>query len=171
MDIKNCTITDINEIQSLYLAARSLQIRKKMVIWPTFEDTFLATEIAQNRHWKIVVEDTIVCNWTITFEDKEIWGERDREDSIYIHRICTHPQRRGNRYIDTIITWAKQYALDLGKRFVRLDTLGNNTRLIDHYTAAGFTFLGMTVLTTTEHLPAHYRQERNCCLFELDVQK
>lgn len=57
----------------------------------------------------------------------------------------------------------------MGKRFIRLDTLGNNTRLIEHYTSAGFDFKGMVQLTDTGNLPAHYQNERNCCLFELDV--
>ncbi|MCG7859367.1 hypothetical protein MD537_20485, partial [Flavihumibacter sediminis] len=76
---------------------------------------------------------------------------------------------RGNRYIDKIVDWSKQYAKDLGKQFVRLDTLGNNTKLIEHYTSAGFDFLGMFKLTDTATLPGHYQTEPNCCLFEIDL--
>lgn len=164
-----CIPADVNDILSLYESARSLQTQKKMVIWPFFEKSFLENEIAEQRQWKIVVDNLMACNWTITFEDKEIWEEKDQGDAIYIHRIVTHPTFRGNRYIDVIVQWAKQYGIKEGKRFVRLDTLRNNTRLIQHYTSAGFSFLGMPRLKNTSALPLHYQNEPNCCLFEISL--
>lgn len=171
MEIKNCLLADTNEILTLYEAARNLQTQKKMVVWPYFEKSFIEQEIAELRQWKIVFGNVIACNWAITFEDREIWLEKDRNDSIYIHRICTNPILHGNRYIDKITDWAKNYARQAGKSFVRLDTLGNNTKLIEHYTSAGFTFLGMFRLPDTSNLPIHYQSEPDCCLFEIDLQK
>lgn len=170
MEIKNCLISDADEILLLYEAARNLQTQRKMVIWPSFEKSFIEKEIQEKRQWKIVIGDIIACNWAITFEDKEIWGQKDKNDSIYIHRICNNSTLRGNRYIDTIVEWAVKYARQINKRFVRLDTLGNNTRLIQHYTSAGLQFLGMVRLADTENLPAHYQNEPNCCLFEIDLR-
>lgn len=169
MEIKNCLKSDIDKILSLYDAARSLQMQRKMVIWPSFDTSFIEKEIQEQRQWKITMGEIIACNWTITFEDKEIWEEKDQNDAIYIHRICTNPMLRGNRYINDIVEWAKKYAQQLGKQFVRLDTLGNNTKLIEHYTAAGFEFLGIFELKDTKNLPSHYQNEPNCCLFEIDL--
>lgn len=171
MEIKNCLLSDANEILSLYEAARNLQTQKKMVIWPTFEKSFIEKEIQEKRQWKIIVDNVIVCNWAVTFEDREIWGQKDKNDGIYIHRICNNPMYRGNRYIDTIVEWSRKYAAKIGKQFVRLDTLGNNTKLIEHYTSAEFEFLGMLKLTDTANLPSHYQNEPNCCLFEIDLKK
>jgi len=170
MEIKNCLLNDTNEILSLYEAARNLQTQRKMVVWPTFEKSFIEKEINEERQWKLVIDNVIACNWAITFKDKEIWGDKDKDDSIYIHRICTNPKFRGNRYIEKIVEWAKIYALQLGKQFVRLDTLGNNTKLIEHYSLAGFNFLGMFILTETATLGRHYQDEPNCCLFEIALQ-
>jgi GNAT superfamily N-acetyltransferase len=170
MEIQPCTINDADDILVLYEAARNLQTQRNMVVWPYFEKSFVEREIGENRQWKIVVDNTIACNWAITFEDKEIWGEKDRNDSIYIHRICNNPAFRGKRFIDTIVEWSRQYARGMGKQFVRLDTLGNNTRLIEHYTSAGFEFLGMFELTNTANLPGHYQKEPKCCLFEIDLR-
>lgn len=170
MEIRNCAREDADEILSLYEAARNLQTQKKMVVWPSFEKSFIEKEIQEQRQWKIVTDNVIACNWAITFADKEIWGEKDRNDSIYIHRICTNAALRGNRYIDSITAWGKKYAQQKGKRFVRLDTLGNNTKLIEHYTSAGFAFLGIFKLTDTANLPGHYQTEPNCCLFEIDLE-
>ncbi len=169
MEIQSCSLADADEILSLYQHARSIQTEKKMVVWPMFSKTFVEQEIAENRQWKILVNNDIACNWAITFIDKEIWEHRDRGDAIYIHRIATNARYRGNRFIDKIVTWAKLYAHENGKKFIRLDTLGNNTKLIEHYTSAGFRFLGMFTLTNTANLPAHYQHEPNCCLFEMEL--
>lgn len=169
MDISHCSIREVDEILALYQSARDLQSQLGMVVWPHFERIFIEDEIAENRQWKILVNNAIACNWAITFADKEIWGENDRGDSIYIHRICTNPVMRGNRFIDVIVEWARTYATTMGKRFIRLDTLGNNVKLIAHYTSAGFEYLGMIKLTKTDSLPLHYQNEPNCCLFEIPL--
>ena len=171
MRIDNCTIGDSNEILLLYEAARRLQTQKGMVVWPLFEKEFIEREIHELRQWKLVINDTIACNWAVTFDDKDIWGEKEKGDAIYIHRIATNPTFCGNRYIEKIVEWAKVYAFQKGKQFVRLDTLGNNTKLIEHYKSAGFEFLGMFELADTSGLPGHYQKEPNCCLFEIDLAR
>ena len=171
MEIKNCSLNDADTILSLYDAAMDLQTKKNMVVWPRFEKSFIEKEIMEERQWKLIIDNDIACNWAITFDDKEIWEERDNNNSIYIHRIATHPRFRGNRFIDTIVTWSKTYALSKGKQYVRLDTLGNNTKLIEHYTSAGFNFLGIAKLANTQNLPAHYHKEPNCCRFEIAIIK
>ena len=171
MKIENCILTDVDTILSLYQSARELQTQKKMVVWPMFERSFIEKEILEQRQWKLLIDDSIACNWAITFHDKEIWGEKDQNNSIFIHRIATNPMMRGNRYVDKIVDWAKVYAKQKGKSFVRLDTLGNNTKLIEHYTSAGFEFLGIIKLTDTANLPGHYYTEPNCCRFELELTK
>ena len=170
MEINNCVLKDTDEILSLYQAARDLQMQRQMVVWPSFEPSFIENEINCYKQWKIVIDDVIACNWVITLEDKEIWGDKDQDNSIYIHRICTNPNFRGNRFIENIVEWAKVYASQFGKKFVRLDTLGYNTKLIEHYTSAGFNFLGMFKLENTTTLLKHYQDEPNCCLFEIDLQ-
>jgi len=169
LEIKNCSLADIDTIFALYDAAMSLQTQKGMVVWPKFERSFIEQEIKEKRQWKLMIDNQVACNWAITFEDREIWEARDQDDAIYIHRIATNPAYRGNRFIDTIVKWASSYALSKGKQYVRLDTLGNNTKLIEHYTSAGFRFLGIFKLTNTQNLPEHYHREPNCCLFEMAV--
>ena len=163
-------MTDVDDILSLYQVARDLQTEKKMVVWPDFERSFIEKEIQEQRQWKLLTDDIIACNWAITFNDKEIWGEKNNNDSIFIHRIATNPAMRGNRFVDKIVEWAKEYAKQKGKSFVRLDTLGNNIKLIEHYTSAGFEFLGIVRLTDTANLPGHYHKEPNCCRFQMAVK-
>ena len=169
MKIEHCTMKDVADILSLYESARQLQTKKEMVVWPVFEKELVEKEINEQRQWKLIIDNVLACNWAITFTDKEIWGDKDKNDSIFIHRIATNPDLRGNRYVDKIAEWAKAYAVEKNKQFIRLDTLGNNTKLIEHYTSAGFRFLGIFLLTNTEGLPGHYQKEKNCCLFEIDL--
>jgi ribosomal protein S18 acetylase RimI-like enzyme len=170
MDIRNCIISDADAILKLYVAAMQLQTEKKMVVWPQFEKAFIEKEIEEKRQWKLVSGDEIACNWAITFDDKQILGERDDNNSIYIHRIATNPKFRGNRFVDVITAWARNYAKAIGRKYIRLDTLGNNVKLIEHYTSAGFHFLGITKLENVGGLPGHYQQEPNCCRFEIELK-
>jgi len=169
IEIRHCSIDDAAEILALYNDAMELQRKKNMVVWPVFEKNFIELEIQEKRQWKLMYDGFLACNWAITFNDREIWGQKDENNSIYIHRIATKPAFRGKRFIDEIVTWAKDYARSKDKQYVRLDTLGNNTRLIEHYTSAGFTFLGITKLEDTRSLPEHYHREPHCCRFELTI--
>ncbi len=115
-----------------------------------------------------MVNDEIICIWAVTFDDEQIWEERNADAAIYLHRIATNPAFRGHNFVSTIVDWAKSYAHSLGKAYVRLDTIGENTRLIRHYTNAGFHFLGMFDMKNTDGLPAHYR-EGQVALFEIKL--
>ena len=169
LEIKNSSLADVDSILALYDAAIELQTKKNMVVWPKFERSFVEKEIQDKRQWKITIGNEIACNWSITFEVKEIWGEKDDNNSIYIHRLAANPAFRGNRFIDMIVPWAKAYALSKGRKYIRLDTLGNNTRLIEYYRSAGFDFLGIFKLMNTQNLAAHYKREPNCCYFEMTI--
>lgn len=171
MEIKNCTLGDIDEIFRLYKIASDYQkAKKKVVVWPNFKRELVKTEINQNKQWKMLINDEIACVWAITFSDEQIWEERNNDTAIYIHRIATNPSFRGNNYVAKIVEWAKEYTKSLNKQFVRLDTLGNNVKLIEHYKNAGFDFLGMFDLKNTNTLPDHYHNTP-ACLFEIDLNK
>ncbi|QLG44287.1 GNAT family N-acetyltransferase [Costertonia aggregata] len=170
MTIQNSTIQDINEIFRLYRLATAFQ-RSKFLdnIWPEFNKGLVKKEIQEKRQFKITINDTIACVWAVTFSDSEIWGEKDKNPSLYIHRIATNPDYRGKNFVGTIVDWAKTYALANERKFVRLDTCGHNKNLIRHYTKNGFEFLGIISLGVEEKLPEHYHNA-DVCLFEIAVK-
>lgn len=169
LKIENSTEADIPEIFRLYSEASAHQIRvKATVVWPTIPRELVETEIAENRQWKLLIENQIACVWAITFEDEQIWEERNEDTAVYIHRIATNPAFRGQNFVALLVDWAKAYARSLGKDYVRLDTIGENTRLIEHYTQAGFDFLGMFNMKNTEGLPGHYKSG-HVALFEIKL--
>ena len=74
MTIQNATINDIEDIFKLYKIASDYQKTKKtVVVWPDFERQLVATEIKENRQFKLVINNTIACVWAITFRDDQIW--------------------------------------------------------------------------------------------------
>ena len=171
MQIENCTAKDIDEIFRLYRIAAAYQKAKQtVVVWPEFERHLVETEIAENRQWKLIIDEQIACVWAITFTDEQIWEERNADAAIYIHRIATNPNFRGKNFVSLIVDWAKEYAKRNNKDFLRLDTLGNNTKLIEHYKNAGFDFLGFFNLKNTKGLPDHYHDTNTpACLFEIKL--
>ncbi|GHB66896.1 GNAT family N-acetyltransferase [Persicitalea jodogahamensis] len=169
MKITNSTKADIPEIFRLYAEAAAHQAKVgATVVWPTFERQLVATEISEKRQWKMMIEEEIACVWAITFEDEQIWEERNADPAIYIHRIATNPDFRGQNFVTRIVDWAKVYAQSRGKEYVRLDTIGENLPLIQHYTKAGFNFLGMFQMKNTDGLPAHY-ESGEVALFEIKL--
>ncbi len=167
MEIQNSNINDIDDIYRLYGLASAYQREKKtVVVWPEFERTLIETEIAENRQWKLLIDGTITCVWATTFSDAQIWEDKNEDPAVYIHRIATNPDFRGHHFVQIIVDWAKEYAKEHQKKFVRLDTLGNNTGLIALYASVGFNFLGLFDLKNTSELPAHY-QDAPACLFEI----
>jgi hypothetical protein len=171
MTIKNVTDSDIEKIFTLYKIASNYQREKKTVIvWPDFDREMVLNEIAENRQFKLIVNNEVVCIWAITFSDEQIWEDSNTDSAIYIHRIAVNPNFRGNNYIATITNWAKEYALKKEIQFIRLDTLGENKNLITHYKNAGFHFLGLFNLKNTSNLPEHYKLAP-VCLFEIDLYK
>ena len=168
-EIAVCVADDLPEILDLYQAARKLQTEHQMVVWPEFSEQLVNTEIREKRQFKIVIDGEIACNWAVTLSDPDIWEQKDQGDAIYIHRFCSSPKHRGKRFVNHMVSWAKAYAQEEGRIFVRLDTLGQNHGLVKHYTSAGFTFLGVFQLSKTSSLPQHYQDEKDCLLFELEV--
>jgi ribosomal protein S18 acetylase RimI-like enzyme len=137
-------------------------------VWPEFDPELIKTEIAEERQWKMIEDGNTVCIWATTFDDPLIWEEKNADPAVYIHRIATNPEHRGNNLVQKIVDWSKEYAVENGKEYIRLDTVGKNEKLIEHYTNSGFTYLGLLKLQNTEGLPAHY-DNASVSLFELKV--
>ncbi|MDR2146750.1 MAG: hypothetical protein LBE91_09870, partial [Tannerella sp.] len=63
MIIENSETQDIPEILRLYETAREFQKVKGAVLWPEFEQELIEMEIAENRQWKILINNQIACVW------------------------------------------------------------------------------------------------------------
>lgn len=169
MTIQNSTLADIEEIFRLYTIATNFQKSKFFVHWPEFKRELIETEVRENRQWKIIIDDQIACIWATTFSDPQIWGERNGDPAVYIHRIATNSDFRGNHFVKRIVEWAEQYAREHGKKYIRMDTIGENRGLIEHYQKCGFEYLGYYKLDSIDGLPEHYALA-DACLFEKKIE-
>lgn len=168
MEIQNSSIEDIDFILDLYKSATAYQKERFISHWPEFDREMVINEILEKRQWKMIIDGEVACIWATTFSDPLIWDYKNIDPSVYIHRITTNPNFRGKGLVKKIVEWSKNYATENGKNFVRMDTVGENHKLIEHYTSCGFDFLGLSQLTNTDGLPQHYNNAL-VSLFELKV--
>jgi ribosomal protein S18 acetylase RimI-like enzyme len=166
MEITNSSFEDLKQIKGLYSHAVNLQKKYYAAEWPTFSDDFILEEIEEKKNWKILVNNQIACVWSTTFSDPMIWLQRNNDPSVYIHRIATSPEFRGRYLVKEIVKWGKLYAKSNKKEYIRMDTVGNNSSLINYYQQCGFHFLGLFQLIDTAGLPAHYKNA-TVSLFEI----
>jgi ribosomal protein S18 acetylase RimI-like enzyme len=166
MIIRNSQRNDIDGIFNLYTQATAYQKTVNNKYWRGFEKSRVISEIDEGRHFIIQEQGEIACTFLITFCDPVIWQSAGNDPAIYLHRIATNPTYRGNSYVKKIVEWAKQYALENGKKFIRLDTHSGNPKINAYYESCGFTFVRVSKVEWNEELPEHYK-EGSFSLFEI----
>lgn len=167
LQVINSNPTDIDIIFEFYDIAIAHQKKVFNKHWQGFSRTLVEKEISENRQYKILVDDQVACVFAVTFDDQLIWGDRDH-DSIYIHRIVTHPNFRGYAFVKEIIEWAKKFAAQNQIKYIRMDTWADNEKLLEYYTGCGFDYVGIVKLEKSEGLPKHY-EGISLSLFEIKV--
>ena len=167
--IINSTAADMEIIFRLFDFAIEYQKKNGYDLWPQFSREIIETEIKEQRHWKIVHNTSIACIFSVLYNDSIIWGtEKDKDPAIYLHRITTAPSFKGMGIMSIIKEWAIGHARSNQKRFVRMDTWGNNENLRKYYIACGFNYIGQQHLIQAEGFPAHYGGPV-LSLFEIEV--
>ncbi|MGP8216731.1 MAG: GNAT family N-acetyltransferase [Bacteroidia bacterium] len=169
MKIVNSTEQDTDTIFGLYRLATEYQRANGYNLWKEFDPELIATEIKENRHWKIVMYGQIACIFSVIYSDPLLWGEQDNDYSIYIHRIATNPEFKGKGMMQLIIDWAKSQAKETGRKFIRMDTWADNKNLTGYYVKCGFNIVGYRQLDKdAKGLPKHY-STLSLVLFEIGV--
>lgn len=167
-NITSSTAQDIPEIFRLYRQATAFQkLKFPENQWPEFDQSLISGEIAEGRQFKLLIEGQIACIWAISFNDFQIWENDDGQSALYIHRIATNPDFRGHHFVQQIVDWARIFAQN--KKYIRMDTCGENKKLIQHYCNCGFEFLGMKKLKDPTGLPEHYH-DTEVCYFEIQLK-
>lgn len=168
MHIENSSHSDLSTIFEIYDAATLYMKSKNQVAWPLFDKKMILKEIEAQQQWKLVIDHQIACIWMTADNDPLIWDAHPNDKALYLHRIAVHPSFRGQGLLQEIFNWAHQNACNNGAKYLRMDTVGENKNLIEHYRSYGFKWLGMKNLTKEKGLPLHYR-EGEVCLFEKTV--
>ena len=159
MTILPSTPSDIDTLFWFYDQAIAYQKKVFNKSWLGFDHEMVEKEIREGRQFKIIVEGVVACVFVITHNDPVIWKEMDKDPAIYLHRIVTHPEFRGQGFVSAIVDWARNFAKTHHKDYIRLDTWADNHRLIDYYKDCGFFFVRNTQLDDIANLPSHYQWE------------
>jgi hypothetical protein len=84
MLITHTTIEDLDTLEELFnLAIEYQQSRSPTHFWRGMNRALIENEIREQLHWKIIEEDQIACFFSIAFNDRLIWDERDADPSVY----------------------------------------------------------------------------------------
>ena len=157
--IVNTTEDDLDTVYRIFDEAVQYQKRNNYPDWENYDKDVFKDDIRNQLHYKIVIDQHyIACVFSIRLTDKIIWRERDMDDAIYLHRIAVNPAFKGQRQFQKILDWSIEYAKQLGRQFIRMDTWANNPKIIEYYKGFGFVFLENFTTPDTEELPKHNRK-------------
>jgi hypothetical protein len=170
MKIFQSKLYDLAEIYILYGLAieyQKINLKKEQF---AFDEFLIKKEISENRQWKIMEGDHMACIFAISFNSPYIWGEKDNDPALYLHRIVTSPFFKGGDYVNKIVIWARKKALEQNLLYIRMDTMGNDKSLIAYYQSCGFKFIGTVTPGNAEDLR---RPHRNILLslFEINIDE
>jgi ribosomal protein S18 acetylase RimI-like enzyme len=166
MKIHRSTSASITVFRDFWNAALSRQKTVGSQLWPPYPAEKIEVEILSGLHFSVFLpDDQLAGYFSLTLSDKTIWEEKERGDAVYIHRMCANPACKGMNLASAILTWASGFAAGAGRKFVRMDTWGDNPRLVKYYVACGFRHIGNRQLGLVPDLLPHYNN-LNLALFE-----
>ena len=170
MRIHPSTTSSENKFRDFWSAAISYQVSKQLPLWSPYPEQKIKDEIQTGLHFSVFTPDDVLAGYfSLALSDELIWNKEERGDAIYIHRMCVNPDRKGCNLTTSVLAWAYGYALGVGRKFIRMDTWGNNQRLVNYYVACGFRHIGNRQLGVAPELPPHYHNA-NLALFENAVR-
>lgn len=168
MEIVKTSPGDLDIMRYMWDEALNFQKETGNPVWPEFPEELIAKEIESGLNYKLTSGDKILCYFSVAFSDPVIWGEMERGDALYLHRGVTNPAFRGLGLTRFIFEWARVMAKLIDRKYIRIDTWGSNTSLINYYTRSGFKHIGYKNMGEAPGLPAHYKNLR-LAIFETAV--
>jgi ribosomal protein S18 acetylase RimI-like enzyme len=148
---------DVSPIRSIYTDAQALQRSRRSGEWLDFGEDILLEDISAGRLFKVIADDVLAGAFILVERDDAIWGDLERGDHLYLHRIARSAQHRGKGLFADVLEWARARCRALGRAGVRMDTWANNETLLRYYERHGFRLVRRSLIGMESALPAHYR--------------
>ncbi|MFL5740202.1 MAG: GNAT family N-acetyltransferase [Flavisolibacter sp.] len=168
IQIVNTTAEDWEMVVWLFEQALQLQGKKGYMVWSGIDLEALKGEMDKKLQYKIIKDQQVVCLFSARENDPLIWGERDRGDAVYLHRIVVHPDLKGQRLFEIVLDWAIQSARQHGFKYVRMDTWAENNKIIEYYKGFGFSVVENYRTNDAAELPLQNRN-LNVALLEKHI--
>jgi len=156
LSIKPATVEDLGRIRDVYADARALQRSLGPLQWLDFGEESTLAQIHAGELYLALDGDTLAGVFTVAYEDPLLWGERDRGEHIYLHRIARSASFTGGGLVAAVIRWARAHRRAIGRRGLRMDTWAENQTLVEFYGRFGFELVGHVTPDADPRLPPHY---------------
>jgi ribosomal protein S18 acetylase RimI-like enzyme len=151
------TLSDSEFIYWLFDEAIAYQTKNNYPVWNGYSKDVLHQDIELQRQYKIVIHDEIACIFTVLHSDPIIWRERNSDRAIYLHRIVVNPNYKGQNQFQKILDWSMAYSKANDITYIRMDTWGENPKIIAYYERFGFRFVEFFTTGCSTELPAQNR--------------
>lgn len=158
--IVNTEKSDLPFIYWLFDEAIAYQKRTNVPVWPDYDKALLKQDIEQQLQFKIIQEQSIACIFSVCYTDKIVWRERDKGNSIFLHRIVVNPNFKGQKQFGKILSFAKKHASKKVIKYIRMDTWADNPTLIKYYQNFGFKIVDYFTTPNSKDLPIQQRGNR-----------
>lgn len=157
MRIESATLSDLPAVRDVYARAREIQHAQDAIVWDEFPLQLTVAEIEEGRLFRIMDGDVLAGVFTVAYDDEAIWGERERGEHIYLHRIARATTYPGRGIMRAVLDWAWVECRRLGRVGLRIDTWASNKALIDFYEGRGFRFVCVRHIGEEPRLAPHYQ--------------
>jgi ribosomal protein S18 acetylase RimI-like enzyme len=155
--IENTIFNDLPFIYWIFEEAMAFHSRNNYPVWNGYDKDALQHEVKEGLEHKIVIEDKIALVFSAIYSDPVIWREMDKDDSVFLHRIAVNPEFRGMKLFGEVFKWSINDAISKGRKYVRLDTWGDNPNMIAYYQSFGFRFVENFSTGDDPALPSPHR--------------
>jgi len=127
-------VSDILQEVTAWLASRG------QPLWQSGE---LATErihaeLAAGQFWLATAAGQPAGCVMFQLQDPLFWPDVPAEESAFIHRLAVRRPFAGGMISTALLTWAKNHAAALGRKWLRMDTVANRPALRAVYERYGF---------------------------------
>lgn len=170
LTIKHTTTADLQFVYGLFDKAIAYQTKRKLPVWQGYDKDVLIKEATNGNQYKILIDGAIAIVFSVCYNDKVIWNEREKGDALYLHRIAVNPDFKGRRLFGEILAWAKDHAGAKHLRFIRMDTWADNPLITSYYEGFGFKVVDHVTAPDSPDLGFQYRNLA-LTLLEMDLIK
>ena len=156
-EVRNTEMEDLPFIYGLFDHSITYQERKGYPVWKDYDKNAIVRDIENKNQYKIIINSAIAIVFSVAYSDKIIWRALDKGNSIYLHRIVTNAEFKGQKLVGSIVNWAIQHIKEKGLSFIRMDTWAANQTIIKYYEGFGFKSVETYTTPNSPELPVHNR--------------
>lgn len=157
--VRKASEEEIDGLMKIWLEKATWLIANNMPMWdPTqFSRETLKAKYRNPEYFVCRNESEIIGGFILIEYDERYWKDHIDDKAFYFHKFVVKNEYKAQGYSGYILEWAKQYAKEMGKDYLRLDYNEERTYLKQMYTSHGFVRKGMVrnddgdVLVIAEH--------------------